>query len=207
MGRYLYKKNIVGIGVFIISMSIFTACGKIENVDETMGDWTEAKTTQQIQEKETTSVIEEIETETFIGKDEDKKFVGYYEYPTEEGMKAKELEKACRIEQEILDSMDTDQLAQAVVDYPLLINVFAYSGPKSSLSDAFEKECDAYRELLTRTGAKIALQAKIVDLKNSDDERKLYKIEAIEEILGVGKSVEEVARDNFYKDINKEFGR
>ncbi len=76
-------------------MFIFVACGKREYVDETMGDWTEEKITEQLQEEETTFATEEKETENVTTKDEDKKFVGYYEYPTEEGMKINELEKAC----------------------------------------------------------------------------------------------------------------
>lgn len=206
MGRYLSKKNIFGIGIFIISMSIFTACGKREYVDETMGDWTEEKNTQQTQEKETTSVTEKIETEMSTTKNDDKKFVGYYEYPTEEGMKINELEKACHIEQEILDSMDTDQLAQAVIDYPLTFTVFLSSSSMDSYSDLLEDQCDAYRELLTRAGAKSVLQAKISELKNSDDKDALVKIENFQRIIESEQNLEiflprETSNNGFGRDF------
>lgn len=190
MGRYLSKKNIVGISVFIMSMSIFMACGKREYVDETMGDWTEEK-----------------ETENVTTNDNNKKFVGYYEYPTEEGMKINELEKACHIEQEILDSMNTDQLAQAVVDYPLTFTVFLSSSSMDSYSDLLENQCDAYRELLTRAGAKSVLQAKISELKNSDDKDVLVKIENFERIIGSEQSFETVFPiETFNKSFGSDFG-
>lgn len=110
-------------------------------------------------------------------------FKGYYEYPTTDELKGTKLEKACRIEQDVLESMNVEQLAQATIDYPLWFLAASSSEANSCRSKEFEKLCDAYRELNKRSGAKQVLQLKVDELKKSEDMEAKVKIEIFEEIL------------------------
>lgn len=93
---------------------------------------------------------------------------GYYEYPDTTGMHAKEMLEACRIPQNLLDVMSEEALAQAIVEFPLLLDVNLSSQYIPDL-DFFAKECDAYKELLTRENGKEALYAKAKELEESGD--------------------------------------
>ena len=110
-------------------------------------------------------------------------FKGYYEYPTTDKLKGRELEDACRIEQEILDGMNVEQLAQATIDYPLLFLVATSSESNTNYSKELEKVCDAYKELNKRSGGKQALQIKVDELKQTEDMEMQVKIEIFEDIL------------------------
>lgn len=110
-------------------------------------------------------------------------FKGYYQYPTTDELKGAKLEKACRIEQDVLESMNVEQLAQATIDYPLWFLVASSSEANACISKEFEKLCDAYRELNKRSGAKQVLQLKVDELKKSEDMEAKVKIETFEEIL------------------------
>lgn len=63
-----------------------------------------------------------------------------------------EMVAALRIEQDVLDTMTTLELVEAVFDYPLLINIHLYSSPELALKQ-FRLDCDAFRELITRPDA------------------------------------------------------
>lgn len=77
---------------------------------------------------------------------------GYYEYPDTEGMHGNTIIRKCRIPKEILEIMTTEQLAKAVIDYPMLM---IYSTSSQSIgTDMLQSACDAYKELLTREDAK-----------------------------------------------------
>ena len=90
----------------------------------------------------------------------------------------------CRIPQETLDAMTTEQVVEAALDYPLLINLFAYETPEEGL-DALVDESDAFRELMTREerGEKLLdrLQVQQV-LDRSQTERSLEQM-AIQRLL------------------------
>lgn len=60
---------------------------------------------------------------------------------------------ACRIPETVLESLSNEQLLQAIIDFPLLSGIFTFSSLKEG-TEHLEKVCDAYAELLRRTGAK-----------------------------------------------------
>lgn len=72
--------------------------------------------------------------------------------------------KACRIPQEVLESMTEEQLVQAVLDFPFKAELFVYSYIETGVK-SMEKNCDAYAELLRRGTAKDALLVKAAQLQ------------------------------------------
>ena len=85
--------------------------------------------------------------------------------------------------------MTDEQLAQAVADFPLLIDVYAYSSDEAGV-EVLAKESDAYRELLTRRNAKEALMGKVKELeKDSPDS---IAIEILETIILNEKSFQDI---------------
>ena len=60
---------------------------------------------------------------------------------------------ACRIPQDVLLSMTDDELVQAVIDYPFIIDVFLNDDYRVAV-DSLISNCDALRELLRRGSAK-----------------------------------------------------
>ena len=180
------KRNIC-IFILLGIMLIFISCGAIEE-DETMGIYENEHSTDNNIENQSTS-----EKETFEG---------YYEYPTEGVSNAQELYKKCRIEQKILDSMSVEQLAQATVDYPLLMDVLAYSDMKSK-AETYAKQCDAYKELITRSGAKRALKVKVAELKDSGDEDSIVRAEILQQIIDSEASFETPTRGTLGFDTLK----
>ena len=61
--------------------------------------------------------------------------------------------EACRISEGELKDMQDAELIQAVLDFPLLIEVFAYDDPVIGVK-SLEQISDAYRELISRKSAK-----------------------------------------------------
>ena len=59
--------------------------------------------------------------------------------------------QACRIPEELLKEMSVEQLVDAVIDFPLLVNVVLYNSSEEGL-EALSLQSDAYRELLSREG-------------------------------------------------------
>ena len=118
------------------------------------------------------------------------KNVGYYQYPSmEDSLDAATLLNNCRIPDKTLKKMTDEQLAQAVADFPLLIDVYAYSSDEAGV-EVLAKESDAYRELLTRRNAKEALMGKVKELeKDSPDS---IAIEILETIILNEKSFQDI---------------
>lgn len=88
---------------------------------------------------------------------------GDYVYPpTPNNPEWKELEdyldkvEACRIPQEVLKSLSDEQLVQAIIDYPLIYDVFFFSDVNKGVAH-LAKTCDAFAELLERETAKDVL--------------------------------------------------
>lgn len=173
--------------VIVTTMLFVSSCGAIEE-DETIGIYENEHNTDNIIENQSTP-----EKETFEG---------YYEYPTEGVSNAQELYKKCRIEQKILDSMSVEQLAQATVDYPLLMDVLAYSDMRSKAKN-FAKQCDAYKELITRSGAKRALKAKIAELKKNATDDLIVNAEILQQIIDSEEKFELPTRGTLGFDILK----
>ncbi len=107
---------------------------------------------------------------------------GYYDYPEQDTMNAKEYMNACRISQEILNEMSNEELAQAIVDFPFLMDIFFSSQSPPELVH-FEEECDAYKELLLREDGKNALMDKAKELSQEKDVEKKYKRYALKVLL------------------------
>lgn len=63
-----------------------------------------------------------------------------------------EMVNACKISENDLEKMTTEELVYAVLDYPLLINLYAYDSYEAGL-EALSEESDAFKELLKRTDA------------------------------------------------------
>ncbi len=94
---------------------------------------------------------------------------GYYQYPSISGYSASVGKKLCRIPEETLKEMSNEELAQAVVDYPYLVDVFALEG-SDTLSDSFADISDAYNELLSRENGLQALSEKADQLYEEGEE-------------------------------------
>ncbi|WP_432406488.1 hypothetical protein [Wukongibacter sp. M2B1] len=92
----------------------------------------------------------------------------------EEFTSKKEMLDACRISQDILDEMTTDELIKAVLDFPLIINLYLYNSYEDGL-EALEEESDAFKELLKRSDAneKLSNILKIKKTKSNTNENSL----------------------------------
>ena len=92
--------------------------------------------------------------------------MGYLIKPgTEEWMKLGTVEnkvEACRIPEETLKQMSNDELIEAVLDYPFLVNIYIFGTQSEAVYGVAEdlyEECDALRELLSRRDGEEDLRA------------------------------------------------
>ena len=108
------------------------------------------------------------ETGTQAAEADGKQSVGYHVYPDTSEMKAEQISEACRIPEAELDAMSTEQLAQAVADYPLLWEIETSSSTEYDL-EWLAEQSDAYKELLTREEAVAALFEKCRTLESDPD--------------------------------------
>ena len=83
-----------------------------------------------------------------------------------------EMVDAVRIPHKILKAMTTEELIIAVFEYPLIINILAYNEDEIALKE-FEKECDAFKELIKREDAAPVLEFYIINLT---EEQQLEKM-------------------------------
>lgn len=68
-----------------------------------------------------------------------------------------EMVEALRIPEDVLKSLTTQELIELVYSYPLIVDLHLYNSVDDALN-AFELNCDAYRELITRNDAYVTLQ-------------------------------------------------
>lgn len=125
---------------------------------------------------------------------ESQSFEGFYQYPEiKENMNDKKNLDAFRIDKKVLESMSTEQLVQAVFDFPLLYDVL-FSNDKLCNTDILKEESDAYKELLIRDDAKDVFIFKIKELeqKNYDS----VKIEVLKSVM--------INEEIFQKQFSKE---
>ncbi len=104
-------------------------------------------------------------------------FEGYYEYAiTDEPLTEENIEK-CRISYEVLATMTTEQVAQAVVDYPFIDELYSAS---QETFDAMilRRNCDAYAEILMRKDGREVLVDKILESEDGD-----YNIDLLKKIV------------------------
>lgn len=97
-----------------------------------------------------------------------------YDKEWKEFTKKEEMVKSCKIDRNILEKMTTKELVKAVMDYPLLINVFAYDTYKSGL-EALEKDSDAFIELLKRHDSGLELSKMFKEIDKSKNEKSQYQ--------------------------------
>lgn len=75
--------------------------------------------------------------------------------------------KACKIPQKVLENLSDEQLMQAIIDYPLIYDVFFFSDVNKGV-EHLEKTCDAFAELLKREGAKDVLFDTIMSMATDE---------------------------------------
>lgn len=76
--------------------------------------------------------------------------------PAWENLSISERYEACRIEEDTLQNMTDEELIQAVINHPFLVDLFAYSSKETATTE-FAKICDAYAELINRNTGKNSL--------------------------------------------------
>ncbi len=81
---------------------------------------------------------------------------------------------ACRIPDEILSKMTNEQLYEAVLQFPFLIDLFLAPSIEEGVK-SLGRTCDAYKELMGREGAKDFLVEKIKNRSSLDEVKKTYK--------------------------------
>ena len=111
--------------------------------------------------------------------DKENTYGEYYVYPDVSGMNGDSIIAKCRIQESILDSMSTEQLVQAVVDFPGLDEYYYTSADTGS--EFFKGICDAYAELVTRNDSKDVIIAKLKSLEESPDDQ--IKIMVVKDIV------------------------
>ncbi len=93
-------------------------------------------------------------------------WMGYLIKPgTEEWVKLGTVQNkkaACRIPEETLKRMSNDELIEAVLDYPFLVEIYVFGTQSEAVyrvAESIYEECDALRELLSRRDGEEALRA------------------------------------------------
>ncbi|HCX61717.1 MAG TPA: hypothetical protein DHU59_04680 [Clostridiales bacterium] len=81
-----------------------------------------------------------------------------------------EMVQACRIPSEMLSKMMTEELVDAVLDYPLLYDVHFFNNTKDAI-EQLKQNSDAFYELINRKDAAIALLGRIKNKESSLKEK------------------------------------
>lgn len=107
----------------------------------------------------------------------------YYEYPINDTMDAGTILNECRIPEATLETMTDEELAQAVADFPLLIDVLTAYSIEYGV-ECLANESDAYKELLSRENGKQAMIAKVVELQEREDTEEIkIQVEILKKII------------------------
>lgn len=113
------------------------------------------------------SVVEETVRYTYAITTDDKEWA---DFTTKQ-----EKVDATRIPIDVLTQLNTAQLVDAVIDYPLIVVLYAYNTFEQGLK-ALAKDSDAFRELLKRPDAGAVLLEKLLLAKNSESETRLQEL-------------------------------
>lgn len=111
---------------------------------------------------------------------ETKMFEGYYVYPVDSVAATNYNIEKCRIPQTVLDSMTSEQVAQAVVDYPFLTSWFVSSTVQTDTKMICERS-DAYAEIIKRPDGKDVMLSKIIEMEEKDHD--IYVIDILKDIM------------------------
>ncbi len=76
--------------------------------------------------------------------------------------------EACRIAEDDLESMTDEQLIRAILDYPFIYDIFAYSDYATGVN-SLQDICDAYAELLSRSTALESLLLEVESRPAADE--------------------------------------
>jgi len=118
--------------------------------------------------------------------DEESTIFKYKITPQDEGWKAfkthDEMVQACRIPKEILKKMTTEEVVDAVVDFPLFLDLFLYNSDEEGIKALLENS-DAFKELITRKDYKKILQNKISYFEERNIAEESIFIKAIKILL------------------------
>ena len=106
---------------------------------------------------------------------------------------------ACRIPQDILSKMTNEQLIDAILDFPFLYDIFAYSTEEEGVK-SLEYICDAYLELLNRDDAKDSL----VETMNQRSKTRSIDQSISDEIKNDALSILILSQDDFEDSISEE---
>lgn len=107
--------------------------------------------------------------------------------------------EACRIPQNVLNSMTDEQLVQAVLDFPFLCDVFLYSSTEEGVQN-LEEICDAYAELLRRDNAKEILMNSV----NNRASLQTINLSAEEEVKNEALAALIVYQEELHDDLSVE---
>ena len=121
-----------------------------------------------------------------------------YEYPVRPGMDAwaqyqslEEQIEACQVPEELLSAMTTEALVETVADYPLLVNILAYSNPGDGDAGIIRGAgdvmgyCNALKELSRRPDALPAVQVKQAELEQDESPEAAVKATCFRAIAGL----------------------
>lgn len=105
-----------------------------------------------------------------------------YEYPIVPGMDEwadfktlDEMIAACQIPDKVLSRMSTDALVETVVNYPLAINMFAYSNYQSGF-DSVMNYCNGFQELYNRTDSLQKMEKYLNNQSEKNTDSEVYKL-------------------------------
>lgn len=80
-----------------------------------------------------------------------------------------EMIEACRISDDTLKKMTTEELLNAVLNFPLIVNLYLYDDEEVGLKE-LSLQSDAYRELLKREDANKTITAKLINIEKNRTE-------------------------------------
>ncbi|MCM1309254.1 MAG: hypothetical protein NC223_11695 [Butyrivibrio sp.] len=114
---------------------------------------------------------------TYAGYEKDTKDLVYYQITPNDPewsnfQTTEEMYDACQIDIEILKDMSTAELAEAVADYPLMINVYAYDSMEQGL-ESLRRHFDGLDELLKRSDTINGICLYLENISDKETARKL----------------------------------
>ena len=86
--------------------------------------------------------------------------------------------EASHIPEDVLRNMSDEELIQALLDYPFLVEIFVYNDYATGVQSVYN-DCDALKELLSRPTGKDSL-VEFLDKRTSDSSKAISGREAVE---------------------------
>lgn len=124
-----------------------------------------------------------------------------YEYQVDDTMDAGMILHVCRIPDETLNRMTDEALAQAVADFPLLIDVEVAHSTAYGVEWLAENS-DAYGELLTRPDAKNVLIEQIKKLYDMSNMENYIKATVLKDVVLNERSFQKILTEQEIEYLN-----